>query len=325
MFVSEEHTPRETITTYKTESPLGRSERRAYISSLSRLGQHSHGRWQFRTPIDEGVGEVTTTINKSGEAKARDIVNAYESSMLETGPFHEQATQMASEYPKVHADAVKDDLIYSVRAATKSADKPKPERSSRLGAESVSNKELVDYIVGTAEEPGGIGIREAYEFLNALSPNKRKGVLKALTDSGNQKALDVVRHYNEDGSVRKVSDKLNKGREGVSKAVENMKKQGTAKRNAKKMAENLRKLRESRNPMKTLSEISSDEQVKTYANENPSQFREALNEAIANAVTIDAPGIKRRFIREIRKQMQRDGLLFKHGGILKYDAGGSTK
>jgi hypothetical protein len=41
--LSEQTTPREKITTYSAESPLGRSERRAYISSLTRRGKMQPG------------------------------------------------------------------------------------------------------------------------------------------------------------------------------------------------------------------------------------------------------------------------------------------
>ena len=41
--MSEQVNPREEIRTYSAESPLGRSERRAYISSLTRLGQKQPG------------------------------------------------------------------------------------------------------------------------------------------------------------------------------------------------------------------------------------------------------------------------------------------
>ena len=319
--VSEQVGPRETITTYRGESPLGTAERRAYISSLSRLNKHPHGRWQFRTPIDEGIGE-SVAVDRSSQFAAENTVRDYESSQLPRSIFHDQVTQMAAEYPKVHADAVSGDLIYSARAATKPENKPKANRSTRLGAESVSNKELVDYILGTKKEPGGIGTREAFAFLDALTPNKRKSVLKALVNSGDQKALDILRHYNEDGSARSVSDKLNKGREGVSKALENIKKRGNEKKNAKKMAENLRKLRESKDPMKTLSEISNNERSRTIANENPSEYRDALNEALREAIYTKLTGLRLdRYLGRVKTQMQRDGLMFKRGGVLKFENG----
>ena len=319
--VSEQVGPRETITTYRGESPLGTAERRAYISSLSRLGKHPHGKWQFRTPIDEGVGE-SVAVDRSAQFAAENTIRNYESSQLPRSIFHDQATQMAAEYPKVHADAVSGDLIYSARAATKPSDKPKPSRSARLGAESVSNKELVDYIIGTKEEPGGIGTREAFAFLDALTPNKRRSVLKALANNGDQKALDILRHYNEDGSAKRVSDKLNKGRAGVSKALENMKKRGTEKKNANRIAENLRKLRESKDPMKTLSEISNNERSRTLANENPSEYRDALNEALREAIYSKLSGLRLdRYLGRVKTQMQRDGLLFRRGGVIKAQNG----
>ena len=323
--VSQQSNPREVITTYRGESPLSKSERRAYISSLTRLGHMAPGKWSFRRPIDEGVGEFTE-IDRSGEMAARNIVHEYENTGLEPSKFHEEATQLAAEYPKVHADAVKDDLIYSVRAATKPADKPKASSSARLGAESVSNKELVSYILGTKDEPG-LGSREAIAFLNGLSSKKRKSVLNSLRNSGDKKGVDIANYFSEEGAQRTAGDKLRRGTEHVSKAVEKIKNRseasgGRRNRKLKEMAANLEELRNSKDPMKTLSKLASNERAKTLANENPKEHREALNQALRDAVYTKLNGLRLdRYLGRVQTQMKKDGLIFKHGGVLKFGNG----
>lgn len=323
--VSEQVGPREEIRTYSTESPLGRSERRAYISSLTRLGRMQPGTWSFRRPIDEGIGE-TTEINRSGEMKARDIVHEYENTGVEPSAFHEEAVQMGREYPRVHADAIKDDLIYSVRAATKPADKPKASPSARLGAEAVSNKELVSYILGNQEE-AGLGSREAVAFLKGLTDSKRKSVLNALRNSGDKKGIEIANYFTEEGSQKTAGDKLKRGTEHVSKAVEKLKERsessgGRKERRLKEMAANLEELRNSKDPMKTLSKLASSERAKALANENPTEHREALNQSLRDAVYSKLTGLRLdRYLGRVQKQMKNDGLQFKHGGVLKFKEG----
>lgn len=323
--ISEQVNPREEIRTYNTESPLGRSERRAYISSLTRLGRMQPGTWSFRRPIDEGIGE-TTEINRSGEMKARDIVHEYENTGLQPSMFHEEATQMGREYPKVHADAVKDDLIYSVRAATKPEDKPKASPSARLGAESVSNNELISYILGNSEE-AGLSSREAITFLKGLTDKKRKSLLNALRNSGDRRGMEIANYFTEEGAQKTVGDKLTRGREHVSKALAELKERSKTsgnrkERSLKQMAANLEELRNSKDPMKTLSKLASSEKSKALANENPKEHREALNQALRDAVYSKLTGLRLdRYLTKVQKQMNKDGLKFKHGGVFKFQNG----
>jgi hypothetical protein len=323
--LSEQTTPREKITTYSAESPLGRSERRAYISSLTRRGKMQPGTWNFRRPIDEGIGE-TTEIDRSGEMKARDIVHEYENTGLQPSAFHEEAVQMGREYPKVHADAVKDDLIYSVRAATKPADKPKASPSARLGAESVSNKELVSYILGNKEE-AGLGSREAVAFLKGLTDSKRKSVLNALRNSGDKRGIEIANYFTEEGSQKTAGDKLKRETERVSKAVEKIKERsessgGRKERRLKEMAANLEELRNSKDPMKTLSKLAGSERAKTVANENPKEYREALNQSLRDAIYSKLTGLRLdRYLGRVQTQMKKDGLQFKRGGVLMFKDG----
>ena len=257
--------------------------------------------------------------------KARDLVHAYENTGVEPSKFHEEAAQMGREYPKVHADAIKDDLIYSVRAATKSADKPKASPSARLGAEAVSNKELVSYILGNKEE-ARLGNREAINFLNSLTPNKRKSVLKALKNSGDKWGVEIANHFTESGAQKTAGDKLSRGKERVSRALDKLKERGESsvrkERRLKEMAANLEELRNSKDPMKTLSKLSSSEQAKAMANENPTEYREALNQSLRDAVYSKLTGLRLdRYLNRVKAQMNADGLKFKRGGILKFQNG----
>ena len=324
--VSEQVNPREEIRTYSAESPLGKSERRAYISSLTRLGKMQPGTWSFRRPIDEGIGE-TTEINRSGEMRARDLVHEYENTGVEPSRFHEQAVQMGQEYPKVHADAVKNDLIYSVRAATKPADKPKASPSARFGAEAVSNKELVSYILGNNEE-AGLGSREAIAFLNSLTDNKRRSLLNTLRNSGDKRGMEIANHFTEEGAQKTAGDKLKRGTEHVSKVLDKIRERsessgGRKERKLKEMAANLEELRNSKDPMKTLSKLSNSERSKALANENPTEYREALNQSLRDAIYSKLTGLRLdRYLNKVKTQMNNDGLMFKRGGILRFQEGG---
>lgn len=258
--------------------------------------------------------------------RARDIVHEYENTGVEPSRFHEEAAQMGREYPKVHADAIKDDLIYSARAATKPADKPKASPSARFGAEAISNKELVSYILGNKEE-AGLGSREAIAFLNSLTGNKRKSLLNALRNSGDKRGMEIANYFTEDGAQKTAGDKLRRGSERVSKALDKMKERGESsggrkERRLKEMAANLEELRNSKDPMKTLSKISNSERSKAMANENPTEYREALNQSLRDAVYSKLTGLRLdRYLNRVKTQMNNDGLMFKRGGVLKFKDG----
>lgn len=324
-----ETTPREIITTRKTESPLNGSERRAYISSLARTGAANHGKWQFRTPIDEGIGE-SVAIEKSDLKAAQTAaeLNAKYRFGEQPNPLRESAAEYMANPSKLYADAVKNDLIYSARAASKASRAgkgPTAERSSRLGAESVSNKELSDYILGKTEDTPKLTKEETIEFLNGLSEPKRKSLLKLLKSIGGNDLLDVV-HYFEPRKTTDVSNKLNRGTEHVSKAVNKMKERSNngprQERRLKEMAANLEELRNSKDPMKTLSKLANSEKSKALANENPSEYRNALNEALREAIYTKLNGMRLdRYLNRVKTQMIKDGLQFKRGGILKFQNG----
>jgi hypothetical protein len=258
--------------------------------------------------------------------KAKDIVHEYENTGVEPSMFHEEAVQLGREYPKVHADAIKDDLIYSVRAATKSADKPKASPSARLGAEAVSNKELVSYILGNEEE-AGLGSREAVAFLKGLTDNKRKSILSALRNSGNKRGTEIANYFTKEGSQKTAGDKLKRGTDHVTRAIEKLKERsetsgGRRERHLKEMAANLEELRNSKDPMKTLSKLASNERAKTLANENPKEHREALNQSLRDAIYSKLTGLRLdRYLGRVQTQMKKDGLQFKRGGVLMFKDG----
>lgn len=198
--------------------------------------------------------------------------------------------------------------------------------STRLGAESVSSKELRKYIIGNAVEKG-LSDSEAIEFLNGLSENKRRSVISELRKSKSQRAKDILSALRD--SQKQPRNRASvKDTERLVKTVDNIKQRGIqrafdeASAKSAQMALNLQKLRSSRNPMQTLSEISKEPDMTEIANMNPKQFREALNEALRNGVYKQFTGPRLdRNINRIEQQRHNLGLIFKKGGIIKAQSG----
>lgn len=294
-----------------------KAERRAYVASLVRRGAMPNDTWYLKTPIDEGIGEKT-------------FVQKHDLDAANTAAELDTKYNFSGEQPRLHQEIPgefkKSDLIYSARAATKPENKPKASPSARLGAESVPNKELVSYVLGSGEEKG-LGTREAIEFLNGLTDKKRKSLLSALRNSGDQRGLEIANHFTETGSQKTTKDKLHKGKEGISKAVEQLKERGKnsggrRERQLKEMAANLEELRNSKDPMKTLSKLGKNEKGKALANENATEYREALNQALRDAVYSKLSGLRLdRYLIKTKNQMRKDGLMFKRGGVLKFEKG----
>jgi flagellar biosynthesis GTPase FlhF len=190
--------------------------------------------------------------------------------------------------------------------------------STRLGAESVSSKELRKYIIGNAVEKG-LSDSEAIEFLNGLSENKRRSVISELRKSKSQRAKDILSAL-RDSQKQPRNRALVKNVEQLIKHVDYMKQHGTTR--YAQMARNLRKLRSSKNPMQTLSEIAREPDMTEIANMNPQQFREALNEALRNGIYKQFTGPRLdRNINRIEQQRRDLGLIFKKGGIIKAQPG----
>lgn len=200
------------------------------------------------------------------------------------------------------------------------------DRSVRLGVESVSNKELKQYLIGLHS----VDRREGIEFLKNLSDRKRKSLLAALAKSKSQKAQDLIRAFNEDGTLKTNADKVKSDSQQILEKVrQSFEKQGKnqrQRRQGSKLAENLMKLRQSSNPMQTLAEISSTpEDVKIINVIAPYSFRQALNENFRDAgKRLNGPRLD-RYVTKTEAARENHGLVFKKGGILKGQNGLKSK
>lgn len=314
-------TPREIITTTSL-SPKNTAAGRAYVQSLARLGQ-AETSWTARPTVK---AQETTTVDRTPGMRA-DAEAA-----ISRGEGLPNTSEMARSAGKLGLDSINEfaastaNINAGVSKAMGSAPGISNNPSTRLGAESVSSKELRKYIVGNAVEKG-LSDSEAIEFLNGLSENKRRSVISELRKSKSQRAKDIL-------SVLRDSQKQPRNRTSIKnterlvKTVGDIKQRGVqrafneASAKSAQMALNLQKLRSSKNPMQTLSEISREPDMTEIVNMNPQQFREALNEALRNGVYKQFTGPRLdRNINRIEQQRRDLGLIFKKGGIIKAQSG----
>ena len=314
-------TPREIITTTSL-SPKNTAAGRAYVQSLARLGQ-AETSWMARPTVK---AQETTTVDRTPGMRADAEV------AIARGEGLPNTSEMARSAGKLGLDSINEFAASTanINAGVSKAMGPAPgisnNPSTRLGAESVSSKELRKYIVGNAVEKG-LSDSEAIEFLNGLSENKRRSVISELRKSKSQRAKDIL-------SALRNSQKQPRNRttlrdtERLIKTVNDIKQRSIktafdeASSKSAQMALNLKKLRSSKNPMQTLSEISRESNMTEIANMNPKQFREALNEALRNGIYKQFTGPRLdRNINRIEQQRRDLGLIFKKGGIIKAQPG----
>lgn len=314
-------TPREIITTTLL-SPKNTAAGRAYVQSLARLGQ-AETSWTARPTVK---AQETTTVDRTPGMRA-DAEAA-----ISRGEGLPNTSEMARSAGKLGLDSINEfasstaNINAGVSKAIGSAPGISNNPSTRLGAESVSSKELRKYIIGNAVEKG-LSDSEAIEFLNGLSANKRRSVIGELRKSKSQRAKDIL-------SALRNSQKQPRNRttlrdtERLINTVNDIKQRSIktafdeASSKSAQMALNLKKLRSSKNPMQTLSEISRESNMIEIANMNPKQFREALNEALRNGIYKQFTGPRLdRNINRIEQQRRDLGLIFKKGGIIKAEPG----
>lgn len=314
-------TPREIITTTSL-SPKNTSAGRAYIQSLARLGQ-AETSWTARPTVK---AQETTTVDRTPGMRA-DAEAA-----ISRGEGLSNTSEMARSAGKLGLDSINEFAASTanINAGVSKAMGPAPgisnNPSTRLGAESVSSKELRKYIIGNAVEKG-LSDSEAIEFLNGLSENKRRSVINELRKSKSQRAKDILSTLRD--SQKQPRNRASvKNTERLVKTVDNIKQRGIqrafdeASAKSAQMALNLQKLRSSRNPMQTLGEISRESNMTEIVNMNPQQFREALNEALRNRIYKQFTGPRLdRNINRIEQQRRNLGLIFKKGGIIKAQSG----
>lgn len=314
-------TPREIITTTSL-SPKNTLAGRAYVQSLARLGQ-AETSWTARPTVK---AQETTTVDRTPGMRA-DAEAA-----ISRGEGLPNTSEMARSAGKLGLDSINEfasstaNINAGVSKAMGSAPGISNNPSIRLGAESVSSKELRKYIIGNAVEKG-LSDSEAIEFLNGLSENKRRSVISELRKSKSQRAKDILSAL-RDSQKRPRNRTILRDTERLIKTVNGIKQRSIkaafdeASSKSAQMALNLKKLRSSKNPMQTLSEISREPNMVEIANMNPQQFREALNEALRNGIYKQFTGPRLdRNINRIEQQRRDLGLIFKKGGIIKAATG----
>lgn len=314
-------TPREIIITTSL-SPKNTAAGRAYVQSLARLGQ-AETSWTARPTVK---AQETTTVDRTPGMRA-DAEAA-----ISRGEGLPNTSEMARSAGKLGLDSINEfaastaNINAGVSKAMRSAPGISNNPSTRLGAESVSSKELRKYIIGNAVEKG-LSDSEAIEFLNGLSENKRRSVISELRKSKSQRAKDILSALRDSQKQPRNRTTL-RDTERLIKTVNGIKQHSIktafdeASSKSAQMALNLKKLRSSKNPMQTLSEISREPNMTEIANMNPKQFREALNEALRNGIYKQFIGPRLdRNVNHIEQQRRDLGLIFKKGGVIKAQSG----
>ena len=313
--------PRETITISSTShknNPAGR----AYIQSLARLGQ-AETRWTARPVVKS---QETATVDRTPGLRL-DAEAA-----IASGEGLPNASEMARTAAQKGLESInefaRNEQAANVSAAVSKAMGQKPSVSNRrilnLGAESVSNKELRKYIIGNATEKG-LTETEAVEFISSLSERKRRSVLKDLQNSKSKKAEAILSHFVEESPVQSASRKVYS-----TPAMQNITDRNNIRRTARKtekVASNLRKLKNSHDPMQTLQELNDSE--RNFAQQvfdNQEEFQAALNFAISRL----PKGRKSKYSKDFRDYIaQLYGFLDKNnltiftkqGGVIKAQSG----
>lgn len=314
-------TPREIITTTSL-SPKNTAAGRAYVQSLARLSQ-AETSWTARPTVK---AQEAITVDRTPGMR----VDA--EAAISRGEGLPNTSEMARNAGKLGLDSINEfasstaNVNAGVSKAMGSAPGISNNPSTRLGAESVSSKELRKYIIGNAVEKG-LSDSEAIEFLNGLSENKRRSVISELRKSKSQRAKDILSALRDSQKQPRNRTTL-RDTERLIKTINGIKQRSIkaafdeASSKSAQMALNLKRLRSSKNPMQTLSEISKEPNMTEIANMNPQQFREALNEALRNGVYKQFTGPRLdRNINRIEQQRRDLGLIFKKGGIIKAATG----
>lgn len=179
--------------------------------------------------------------------------------------------------------------------------------TSNLGINSMSNRAIALAIRSKQMSP------EATEKLLARLPEgRRNGVYSLLYD------IEKLRK----GSLKSGSEKLS--RNTISRLATQQPRLQRAFEEKSKIASSIDKLKNSKNPMKTLQELSKDENFSKYANSNQESFREALNSAIDSYIAEKGYGAHQtaNLKKQIRGFMNNHDLRFKEGGkIIKAGRG----
>lgn len=313
--------PRETIAV-SSSSLKNTPEARAYIQSLARQGQVETS-WFARPKLE---ANETITVDRTPGLKA-DAEAA-----IARGEGLPNVSEMAKDAGKAGMESINAfaESTANINAGVSKAMGSVPGTSNnpsiRLGAESVSSKELRKYIIGNAVEKG-LSDSEAIEFLNRLSENKRRSVISELRKSKSQRAKDILNALRDSQKQPRNRATL-RDTERLVKTANSIKQRNIktafdeASLKSAQMASNLKKLRSSKNPMQTLNEISREQNMIDIINTNPKQFREALNEALRNGIYKRFTGPRLdRSINRIEQQRSNLGLIFKKGGIIKAQKG----
>lgn len=302
-------TPREIIVTSR-RSPKNTPEARAYVQALARNGE-AQTSWFARPKIKSNE---TTTVDRTPGMQL-DAERA-----ISRGEGLPRYSEMVDNAVKMFTTPSETTGIQTESLIPGPAIRTNP--VERLGLNAVSNKELKQYLIGL----NSVGRREGVEFLKALPERKRRSLLKALSQSKSQKAQDLVRHFNEDGSLKTVGQKIQHDFDKVHEKInDSLTKQRLDQRQIRKgriLAQNIKKLKNSTRPMDTLAEISSTpEEVHVINVVAPYSFRQALNSNLREAAKrMNGPRLD-RYVTTAEGTREKLGLKFKKGGIVKAQDG----
>lgn len=222
---------------------------RAYVQSLARRGDVESS-WVRKPSLNP---EEKVTINRAPGAEAA----------IASGEGLPNVSEMAKTSSKKGLESInafaQNEQSANVASGVAKAMGPMPtsknDRAMRLGAEAISNKELIDYI-----NDKETSYSDAVTFLMNLSERKRNSLLNAISKPGSgARAKKLRREYLKTKGVSDIFDKANATDFSARLVASQDAKRNNAKEafnSAREIASNLVQLRESKDPMKTLTLLS---------------------------------------------------------------------
>lgn len=316
-------TPTEELT-HITHTPTNTPEARAYIQSLARLGEVS-GTWpnklSNRSELKQVTVDRTPGIRANVEAaiaKGEGLPNA----------SSEIAKNAANRGLNEFAQFVHNEKVEGRTSSGMLLPGPKSiGRVANLGPSALSNAEIIAHL-NNKEIP----YSEAVRFLLSLPEGKRNSVLNAISKPGSGSRVKRLRaEYLKALSTSSTIDKATKHTvSSVADKLSRMDGVGTNARKAfneaREIADNLRTLRTSKDPMRTLASLSKrkgfDQRVYDHAEEFAEALEYAKRHGIYNAMT---KRDKNRYDNMIESIKNRGNLIFKDGGIIKAQDGAQLK
>lgn len=316
--VSTTRTPREVITESERTLKTGFNEgaaARAYLQSLARTGSDKiTTSWVNPIKQNGDNGTITTVERRPTPEFIAD----------------EAALRLKRESPSDMVRSMRNDvqgvgeegIARAVSRVVPTAEVQSLGRVENLGANGMTNKDLIAHL-----NDKSIPYSEALDLLESLPERKLVSLLKAIEAKGTG------------ARAKQIRSKFLKSHSQLEDAIKSLDIPGTTSRafavssanadNARKafaesrrVASNIEALRKSNDPMKTLRQLSEQDDFKNMANDNATLFREALNESLRESAYKRMVGQRLdRYLFKLQSQMKDRGLIFKKGGILKAQTG----